>query len=233
MKKEEKGNATDTSLETSQTTQGCQKQTGADSKKTPPIQIPADAGATVSHVKTENNVDNRENKEPLGQNVQSSGKSREASPKSIPDTVPKAEGQTPPQIKIVECWTLRAVKEEPTETPVVSRPVAETSESCRSTGGAAAAKVKEEASESSCAVLKERQDGGCSTNKRKKPSGMSDQSQEGTCPGMDEEKEMEHKKFCRPSKTQSEDPPDLCHNKQKEARPVGSLSEFPAEDEGV
>lgn len=62
---------------------------------------------------------------------------------------------------------------------------------------------------------------------------MSDQSQEGTGPGVDEEKEVEHKKFCRPSKTLSwsEDPPDLCHDKQKEARPT--LSEFPAQDEGV
>lgn len=233
MKKEEKGNVTDTSLETSQTTQGWQKQTGADSKKTPLIQIPADAGATVAHVKTENNVDNRENKQRPGQNVQSSGESRDASPKSIPDVVQKAEGQTPPEIKIVECWTLQAVKEEPMETPLVSRPVAETSESCRSTGRATAPKVKEEASKNSCAVLKEPQDGGCSKNKRKRPSGMSDQSQDGTVPGVDEEKEMERKKFCCPSKTQSEDPPDLCPNKQKEARPVGSLSEFPAEDEGV
>lgn len=235
MKKEEKDNVTDTSHETSQTTQGSQKQISVDSKKTPPIQIPADAGATVTRVKTENNVENSENKEPPGQKVQSSDESREAPPKSIPDKRHKAEGQTPSEIKIVECWTLQEVKEEQVEKPVVNRPVTETSESCRNTGGATAPKVKEEACESSCAVLKELQDGGCATNKRKRPSGMSDQSQEGTGPGVDEEKEKEHKKFCHPSKTQSwsEDPPDLCHNKQKEARPVGTLSEFPAQDEGV
>lgn len=221
---------TDASHETSQTTQGCQKQTGVDSKKPSPIQIPADAGAMVAHVKTENNVDNRENKEPPEPNEQSSDESREASPKSLQDEVQKAEAQTPLEIKIVQSWTLQVVKEEP-----MSRPVAETSESCRSTAGAITAKVKEEDSESSCAVLKEPKDGEYSTNKRKRPSGVSDQSQEGTGPVADEEKEMEHKKFCRPSKTQSwsEDPPDLCHNKQKEARPVGTLSEFPAEEEGV
>lgn len=233
VKKEENSNVNDTSHETRQTTQGCQNQTGVDGKKNPPIQIPADAGAAVAHVKTENNVDDGENKEPLGQNVQSPGESREASPKSIPDTVQKAEGRTPLELKIGECWTLQAVKEELVETPLVSWPVAETSESCRNTGGASAPKVKEEASESSCAVSKEPQEGGCSTNKRKRPSGMLDQSQDGAGPGVDKEKEMELKRFCRPSKTQSEDPPDLCHYKQKEARPVGSLTEFPVNNEGV
>lgn len=235
MKKEQKGNVTDTSHETGQTTQGCQKPTGVDSKKPPQVQIPADAGATVAHVKTENNVDNSKNKEPPGPNEQSSGERREASPKSLQDEVQKAEGQTPLDIKIVQSWTLQAVKEEPMEMSLMSRPVAETSESCGSTGGAAAAKVKQEASESSCAVLKEPQDAGFSTNKRKRPSGASDQSREGTGPLVDKEKEMERKKFCRPSKAQSwsEDPPDLCHNKQKEARPVGTLSDYPAEEEGV
>lgn len=213
-------------------TQSCQKPTGVDSEKPPPIQIPVDTDATVARVKTENNVDNRENKGPPGKNVQSLGESREASPKSIPDAVQKAQDRTPLEIKILDCWTLQAVKEEPMETPLVSRPVAEASESCRSTEGATAPKVKEEASESSYAVMKEPQDGACSMNKRKRPSGVSDQSRDGTGPGVDEEKEMEHKKLCRPSKTQSEDPPDLCH-KQKEARPVGTLSEFPADDEGV
>lgn len=147
----------------SQTTQQCLKQNSPSESKSPLAEIPP-----IAEVKTERVVEVAQNPErPIKKEPEEEEKN--------------AKDGSSLGIKIVECWSLRGIKEEPADAPLVSQPPPQAAASCKSEGGVAnMPKVKQEA------VAEEWQ-----SESRKRPGSPSKQ-------GPDTETGVVHKKF-RPS----------------------------------
>lgn len=189
---------------TSQTSQQCLQQNSPSESKTPPVKIPL-----LAEVKTERVVEVAQHLEhPIKKEPEEEDKN--------------ARDGSSLGIKIVECWSLQGIKEEPLDGPLVSQPPPEAAASCKSEGGAAdVVRVKQEAD------AEEWQSGGC----RKRPSAPSKQ--------LHTETGVVHKKFRPLHQPQQESPGDGPPNPshQEGAWPVKvekdpTSHDFPAEGEG-
>lgn len=205
-----------TSDKTSQTTQQCLGQLSPPDSNTPLVQAPQVTGVkTESIVKVEQNLELPIKKEPE-------------------EEEPSEKDGGPLGIKILECWSLQGIKEEPMDALLVSHPPPYTA--ANGQGGAAdMPKIKQEAGGGG---WEEWQSAGCPAKSRKRPSAASEQLRE-------EEPGAESKKF-RPLHQPPPPPPPLapCEGRPNPIRkePEGAWPvkvekdvtshDFPAESEG-
>lgn len=200
---------------TSQTAQQCLRQTSPSDGKTPPVKVPQ-----ISEVKTESIVKVEQN---LELPIKKEPEEEEQNAK---------DASSPLGIKIVECWSLRGIKEEPMDASPVSQPPPYTTGGCKSEGGAAdMPKIKQEAGGGG---WEEWQSGGSPAKSRKRPSAASEQLQE-------EDTGAEPKKFRPlhqpPPQAPCEGRPNPSHEEPEGAWPVkvekdATSHDFPAESEG-
>lgn len=144
---------------TSQTAQQCLRQTSPPDGKTSQVKVPQIPEVkTESDLKVEPNLELPIKKEPEEEDQ-------------------NAKDGSPLGIKIVECWSLQGIKEEPMDTPLVSQLPPYAAGSSESEGGAAdVPKVKQEASGGS---WEEWQSGGCPATSKKRPSDASAEEETG------------------------------------------------------
>lgn len=235
----DKGHVRDTRQETNQMMEGSEKQTSQksmDNSETTLKKISVKVGTEITNacgVESGGNVEKGLDKETPTPSEKESERRREVFSKTISE-----------EIKNVESETLKVIKEEKIEEPLVkkplTKPIGETLESCQNTDKANRTEVEEERSKSSNDLLKQLKNDTYHENKRKSPSSMSDKSQEDTCPNEDEEKEIDHKRQWLPSKQDSscEEPQNLRSIEQKEVTPAeegegGKPSHKTVKDKGV
>lgn len=209
----DKGHVRDTRQETSHVVEGSEKQTSRksiDTIETTLKKISVEVGTETTNMCSVGKTPTPSEKE--------SERKTEVSSKTSTDAIRNVGSET---LQIKEEQIEKKIKEEMIEEPLVRKPIGETLESCWNTDTANGTEVEEEKGKSSNDIKQLKNDT-CHENKRKRPSNMYDKSQEETCPNMDEEQEMDHKRQCLTSKQDSscKEPQNLPSVEKKEVTPA-------------